>query len=177
VHYVHRALAKVLELPMNRIRVIGAAHGGGFGGKTDPFAHEIIVAKLAMLTGRPSRPPPPLRDATTTLARHGRLLCGHYGVGKGIRDLRKHVAWYLKGYPAGGEVRRRLGTVSSLDELDELVDDVYRGNPRFASLMTSPTVPAKDKDRILVEAFEGRALPVVVRFLRVMNQHGRLGLL
>jgi len=53
VHYVHRALAKVLELPMNRIRVIGAAHGGGFGGKTDPFAHEIIVGKLAMLTGRP----------------------------------------------------------------------------------------------------------------------------
>jgi 4-hydroxybenzoyl-CoA reductase alpha subunit len=53
VHYVHRALAKVLDMPMHRIRVIGAAHGGGFGGKTDPFAHEIIVAKLAMLTGRP----------------------------------------------------------------------------------------------------------------------------
>jgi 4-hydroxybenzoyl-CoA reductase alpha subunit len=53
VHYVHRALSRVLELPMSRIRVIGAAHGGGFGGKTDPFAHEIIVAKLAMLTGRP----------------------------------------------------------------------------------------------------------------------------
>ena len=53
VHYVHRALSKVLELPMHRVRVIGAAHGGGFGGKTDPFAHEIIVAKLAMLTGRP----------------------------------------------------------------------------------------------------------------------------
>src|SRR5437660_7942291 len=53
VHYVHRALAKVLELPLNRIRVIGAAHGGGFGGKTDPFAHEIIVSKLAMITGRP----------------------------------------------------------------------------------------------------------------------------
>jgi 4-hydroxybenzoyl-CoA reductase alpha subunit len=53
VHYVHRTLAKVLELPMHRIRVIGAAHGGGFGGKTDPFAHEIVVAKLAMLAGRP----------------------------------------------------------------------------------------------------------------------------
>jgi 4-hydroxybenzoyl-CoA reductase alpha subunit len=53
VHYVHRALAKVLEMPMHRIRVIGAVHGGGFGGKTDPFAHEIIVCKLAMLTGRP----------------------------------------------------------------------------------------------------------------------------
>ena len=53
VHYVHRALSKVLELPMSRIRVIGAAHGGGFGGKTDPFSHEIIVCKLAMMTGRP----------------------------------------------------------------------------------------------------------------------------
>src|SRR5438094_994121 len=53
VHYVHRALSKVLELPMNRIRVIGAAHGGGFGGKTDPFSHEIVVSKLAMVTGRP----------------------------------------------------------------------------------------------------------------------------
>ena len=53
IHYVHRALSRVLELPLNRIRVIGAAHGGGFGGKTDPFAHEIVVSKLAMVTGRP----------------------------------------------------------------------------------------------------------------------------
>src|SRR5256886_397953 len=53
LHYARRALARVPELPMNRIRVIGAAHGGGFGGKTDPFAHEIIVSKLAMITGRP----------------------------------------------------------------------------------------------------------------------------
>ena len=53
VHYVHRALSRVLELPMNRVRVIGAVHGGGFGGKTDPFAHELVVAKLAMITGRP----------------------------------------------------------------------------------------------------------------------------
>jgi nifR3 family TIM-barrel protein len=75
----------------------------------------------AVLTGRPCPPPRPLRHATGTLARHGRLLCEHYGVGKGIRDLRKHMAWYLKGYPAGGEVRRRLGMVSSLGELDELL--------------------------------------------------------
>ncbi len=53
VHYVQRALARVLELPMHRVRIIGAVHGGGFGGKTDPFSHELVVAKLAMLTGRP----------------------------------------------------------------------------------------------------------------------------
>jgi len=52
-HYVHRALAKVLELSPARIRVIATPNGGGFGGKSDPFSHEIVVAKFAMLTGRP----------------------------------------------------------------------------------------------------------------------------
>ena len=52
-HYVHRALAKVLEVPVSQIRVIATPVGGGFGGKTDPFQHEIVVCKLAMLTGRP----------------------------------------------------------------------------------------------------------------------------
>ncbi|HEY3998840.1 MAG TPA: molybdopterin cofactor-binding domain-containing protein [Candidatus Xenobia bacterium] len=52
-HYVHRALAKVLGLPAARIRVIATPNGGGFGGKSDPFNHEICVARLAMMTGRP----------------------------------------------------------------------------------------------------------------------------
>jgi 4-hydroxybenzoyl-CoA reductase alpha subunit len=52
-HYVHRALAKVLDLAPARIRVIACPNGGGFGGKSDPFSHEIVVAKLAMVTGRP----------------------------------------------------------------------------------------------------------------------------
>ncbi|MDW8256853.1 MAG: molybdopterin cofactor-binding domain-containing protein [Acidobacteriota bacterium] len=52
-HYVHRTLAKVLGLPPSHIRVIATPVGGGFGGKSDPFSHEIVVAKLAMLTGRP----------------------------------------------------------------------------------------------------------------------------
>ena len=52
-HYVHRALAKVLEMPAPHIRVIATPNGGGFGGKSDPFNHEMAVAKLAMITGRP----------------------------------------------------------------------------------------------------------------------------
>ena len=52
-HYVHRALAKVLEIPASHIRVIATPNGGGFGGKSDPFNHELAVAKLAMITGRP----------------------------------------------------------------------------------------------------------------------------
>jgi 4-hydroxybenzoyl-CoA reductase alpha subunit len=52
-HYVHRALAKVLEMPAARIRVIATPNGGGFGGKSDPFNHEIVVAHLSRITGRP----------------------------------------------------------------------------------------------------------------------------
>jgi len=52
-HYVHRQLAKVLELPEHKVRVIAAPVGGGFGGKDDPFSHEICACKLSMLTGRP----------------------------------------------------------------------------------------------------------------------------
>lgn len=52
-HYLHRTLSKVLGLPMSRIRVVATPVGGGFGGKSDPFSHEISVAKLSMMTGRP----------------------------------------------------------------------------------------------------------------------------
>jgi tRNA-dihydrouridine synthase len=75
----------------------------------------------AALTGRPLPAAPTLGAVAGTLARHVRLLVEHLGPDKGIRDLRKHVAWYLKGFPVGAEPRRRLGMVSSLTELDELL--------------------------------------------------------
>jgi 4-hydroxybenzoyl-CoA reductase subunit alpha len=52
-HYLHRELARALDLPARHIRVIATPNGGGFGGKSDPFNHEIVVAKAALLTGRP----------------------------------------------------------------------------------------------------------------------------
>ncbi len=52
-HYVHRVLAKVLDTPAAHIRVVATPVGGGFGGKTDPFAHEIVACQLSKLTGRP----------------------------------------------------------------------------------------------------------------------------
>jgi len=52
-HYLHRSLAKVLGLPTGHIRVVATPSGGGFGGKSDPFNHEIIVAKAALVLGRP----------------------------------------------------------------------------------------------------------------------------
>ncbi|MFT5150574.1 MAG: 4-hydroxybenzoyl-CoA reductase subunit alpha, partial [Planctomycetota bacterium] len=52
-HYVHRALARVLEIAPQRIRVIQPCLGGAFGGKSDPFSLEFCVSLLAMKTGRP----------------------------------------------------------------------------------------------------------------------------
>ncbi len=52
-HYVHRALSKVLGLEPAHVRVIATPNGGGFGGKSDILPHELIVAKAALLLGRP----------------------------------------------------------------------------------------------------------------------------
>jgi 4-hydroxybenzoyl-CoA reductase subunit alpha len=52
-HYLHRALAKVLQMPPAHIRVIATPNGGGFGGKSDPFNHEIVVSKAALILDRP----------------------------------------------------------------------------------------------------------------------------
>ena len=54
-HYTHRALATVLKVPMHQINVIRTFVGGGFGGKSDPFPHEMCAAILARKSGRPVR--------------------------------------------------------------------------------------------------------------------------
>lgn len=72
---------------------------------------------------------------------------------------------------------RKTGEVEAvLDELDEVVADIWLEKPEFAALLSSPVVSAVDKGRILNEAFGGRALPIIGNFFGVLNHHGRLGL-
>ncbi len=52
-HYLHRALTEVMEMPMHKIRVFRPMVGGGFGGKSDPFPHEMIAAMLSRACRRP----------------------------------------------------------------------------------------------------------------------------
>ncbi len=80
-HYVHRALARVLEIPPARIRVIACPNGGGFGGKSDPFNHEIVAAKMALRLGRPVK---------VTLTREEVFLC-HRGRHPVLMRLRTGV--------------------------------------------------------------------------------------
>lgn len=63
---------------------------------------------------------PGLREVAEVVREHAVLMVEHFGdEGKALRELRKHMAWYLKGYIVGGSVRRDFGMVSSLAELDD----------------------------------------------------------
>lgn len=66
---------------------------------------------------------------------------------------------------------------ATLAELAELRADLFDGEARYRELMTSPTIKAPERDRFLREALGGRALPTTVRFLQVLNRHGRMALL
>ncbi|MDN5919890.1 MAG: tRNA dihydrouridine synthase DusB [Pseudonocardia sp.] len=83
----------------------------------------------AAFAGRPLPEPPSLGQVASTLRRHAVLLCEHMGDHKGIRDVRKHIAWYLKGFPVGPELRRSLGMVSSIGELDDLLGTLDPDEP------------------------------------------------
>ncbi|HEX2074374.1 MAG TPA: tRNA dihydrouridine synthase DusB [Geodermatophilus sp.] len=75
----------------------------------------------AAFAGSPSRALPALREVAAVMYRHAELLSAEQGELHGCTDFRKHVAWYLKGFSVGSDVRRALAMVSSLDELAGLL--------------------------------------------------------
>jgi nifR3 family TIM-barrel protein len=81
-----------------------------------------LFAELsAALAGTEAAVPPNLGEVAHIIRRHGELLAEHFGEDKGMRDIRKHVAWYLHGFPAGPDLRRALALVKTLGELDVLL--------------------------------------------------------
>ena len=103
---------------------------------------------VAAFEGKAIPPPPRLGEVLLTMREHAALLVEHFdglplsrrrghdldpvsaaaaratGNGKGIRDFRKHAGWYMTGYAVGPDVRRRLGMVSSLPELDDVLAEL-----------------------------------------------------
>ena len=75
------------------------------------------------------------------MRRHAELLAQHMGEERGCMEFRKHVSWYLKGFAAGGELRRSLAMVSSLAELDELLARLDRSEPFPVSELGAPRGP------------------------------------
>ena len=84
-----------------------------------------LFAQLdAAMRGGPAVPEPRLETVLRTLREHAVLLCADYGEPKGCRDIRKHMAWYLKGFRVRQHIRAALGNVGTLAELDDLLADI-----------------------------------------------------
>src|SRR3954465_9840965 len=81
---------------------------------------------------------PTLGEVATMMRRHAELLCSHMGEERGCKEVRKHVAWYLKGFAAGGELRNSLALVSSLSALDDLLSRLDPDETFPVSTLGSP---------------------------------------
>ena len=75
----------------------------------------------AQLRGEPIPPEPTLGRVSGIIARHAELLAEHVGEQQACRDIRKHTGWYLRGFPVGGEFRKDLARVETLDQLGALL--------------------------------------------------------
>ncbi|GLW92404.1 tRNA-dihydrouridine synthase [Actinokineospora globicatena] len=83
----------------------------------------------AALTGQPVPAGPSLGEVAAILHRHAVLLADHIGEEKGLRDLRKHMAWYLRGFPIGSDLRKSFAMVSGLPELEDLLGQLDHDVP------------------------------------------------
>lgn len=104
---------------VNQTKVDGVVIGRGCLGRPWLFGQLAAAFK-----GEPIPKDPALREIVKIMYRHAQLLCELYGEYKGIRDIRKHIAWYLKGFKAGSEIRTKLALVESLAEFDTLLNQL-----------------------------------------------------
>jgi nifR3 family TIM-barrel protein len=97
----------------------GVVVGRGCLGR--PWLFRDLVDAFA---GRPPQPAPALGEVVAVMRQHARLLVEHLGEGNGVPDFRKHISWYLLGYPAGARIRQRLPAAQTLAELEALLDQL-----------------------------------------------------
>jgi nifR3 family TIM-barrel protein len=90
----------------------------------------LFTDLAAAFTGSPTRVTPSLGEVSDTLRTHAAYLSDFYGEQeRACRDIRKHIAWYLKGFPAGSTIRNSLALVDSLAALDALLSTLDRDAP------------------------------------------------
>lgn len=104
----------------------GVVVGRGCLGR--PWLFADLVAAFEGRTDDVARPS--LREVAEVMVRHATLLGEWIGdESRGVIDFRKHVAWYLKGFAVGSEMRKRLAITSSLSELRSGLDELDLDQP------------------------------------------------
>ncbi len=90
----------------------------------------LFADLAAAFAGRPERVMPDLGEVAQVMRRHAELLVRWWDAEReAVTDFRKHVAWYLKGFPVGSELRRSMAMASSLMELDDLLGKLDHAAP------------------------------------------------
>ncbi len=102
----------------------GVVVGRGCLGR--PWLFRDLAAAFAH---EPAPPLPCLGEVAAMIRRHAELLAGLLGEQPGCREMRKHMAWYLKGFAVGPGVRQALGLVDDLAELDRLLAGLDPAQP------------------------------------------------
>ena len=97
----------------------------GRGALGRPWLFSQINAAIDAL---PIPADPPLQERMAIMRRHIELLCGYKGDHIGMLEARKHVAWYLKGMPGAAKLRSLAGSLTSMDDLDNLIDVVLNSS-------------------------------------------------
>ncbi|MGH3473091.1 MAG: tRNA dihydrouridine synthase, partial [Nocardioidaceae bacterium] len=92
----------------------------------------------AAFSGAPAPPLPALGEVAAMMRRHAELLVHYMGEERGCKEFRKHIAWYLKGFRAGGELRQSLGLVDTLASLDSLLGRLDHDEPYPVTELGSP---------------------------------------
>jgi nifR3 family TIM-barrel protein len=118
---------------IDRTGADGVVVGRGCLGR--PWLFRDLAAAFA---GQPRPALPTLGEVSAMIRRHAELLADLMGEDRGVRDMRKHMAWYLKGFVVGQDVRAALGMVSSLAELDGLLARLDVDQPFPASELGAP---------------------------------------
>ncbi|HEX6075656.1 MAG TPA: tRNA dihydrouridine synthase DusB [Micromonosporaceae bacterium] len=99
----------------------------------------LFADLAAAFQGRPRRRLPTLGEVARVMRRHADLLVEWLGSEQGgCTDFRKHVAWYLKGFPVGSELRRALAMIDSLAELDNLLGKLDPDEPYPTDVLGQP---------------------------------------
>jgi nifR3 family TIM-barrel protein len=111
----------------------GVVVGRGCLGR--PWLFRDLAAAFA---GRDVATLPTLGEVRDMMRRHAELLTFHMGEARGCTEFRKHIAWYLRGFAAGGELRNSLALVSSLAALDELLDRLDPAEPFPVATLGTP---------------------------------------
>jgi nifR3 family TIM-barrel protein len=118
---------------VERTGAAGVVVGRGCLGR--PWLFRDLAAAFA---GEQVATLPTLGEVKAMMRRHAELLCLHMGEERGCKEFRKHVAWYLKGFAAGGELRNSLALVSTLPALDGLLAGLDDAEPFPVATLGTP---------------------------------------